>query len=255
MTADSTLHEQQIPREPDPVTGLPIGPLLDNAAPARRPEKRVLEGAFCRLEPLSAGSHTEELFEASTPVDAANRFQYLPDDPPASQEAFGNWVADMAASEDPLYFAVIDKRNGRVGGRQTLMRIAPAQQSIEIGNIYWGPDIAASPVTTEANFLFAKYAFDELGYRRYEWKCNALNEPSRAAAIRFGFQFEGLFRRNAIVKGRSRDTAWYSIIDEEWPVLKAAYEQWLASENFDASGQQKSRLSELTRNALNARRG
>ncbi len=126
------------------------------------------------------------------------------------------------------------------------MRIAAANQCIEIGNIYWGPEIAGTRVASEANFLFAQYAFDELGFRRYEWKCNALNAPSRRAALRFGFRYEGHFRRAVIVKGRSRDTSWFSIISDEWPALKAVYQQWLAPENFDDQGNQKTRLSQLT---------
>ena len=125
-----------------------------------------------------------------------------------------------------------------------------ANQSIEIGDIYWGPAMSRTALSTEANFLFAKYAFDELGYRRYEWKCNALNAPSRQAAERFGFTFEGHFRRATIVRGRSRDTTWYAMISEEWPALKAAYEQWLAPQNFDTNGQQKTALSALTAKAL-----
>ena len=243
------LHQQQIPQEPDPVTGLPIGPVV-SVTPARRPERKVLDGQYCRLEPFDADRHTDGLFAASTPGDAPNRFQYLFEDAPTSVASLHEWMQSMSQSEDPLFFAVIDKATGRIGGRQTLMRIAPAAQGIEIGNIYWGPDIAGTRVATEANFLFARYIFDELGYRRYEWKCNALNAPSRAAALRFGFQFEGLFRRALVVKGRSRDTTWYSMISEEWPALRQAYERWLAPDNFDNQGQQKTRLSEMTAQAL-----
>ena len=152
----------------------------------------------------------------------------------------------------PLFFAVIDRATGRVEGRQTLMRISPAHRCIEIGNIYWGPRIAGTRVATEAMYLFAAYVLDTLGYRRYEWKCDALNAPSRRAAQRFGFTWEGHFRRAVIVRGRTRDTAWYAMIDEEWPALKAAYERWLAPKNFDGEGRQKTRLSELTAAALEA---
>ena len=249
----SYLHDNQIPREIDAATGLPIGPLLANPAPAKRPERVVLEGRFCRLEPIDPVRHREQLLAASTPPDAANRFRYLFDTVPQTADDLDQWLAKMAASEDPLVFAVIDKRpghgNGRVEGRQTLMRIDPANQSIEIGNIYWGPAISRSPVTTEANFLFAKYIFD-LGYRRYEWKCDALNAPSRKAAERFGFTYEGHFRRAVINKGRSRDTTWFAMIGEEWPALKAAYERWLDPANFDAKGQQKTSLADLTAQAL-----
>jgi len=247
---ENELHAEQIPTERDPELGLPIGPVLSNAEPAQVPQRIVLEGRYCRLEPLDAARHCNELYAASTPHDAAARFLYLGEPAPASTGVLKAWAEAAEASADPLFFAVIDRRTGTVEGRQTLMRITPMQQTIEIGNIYWGPAIAGTQVATEANFLFAQYAFDELGYRRYEWKCNALNEPSRRAAIRFGFTYEGHFRRAVITRGRTRDTSWFSIIDEEWPQLKAAYEQWLAPENFDAEGQQRSRLSDLTAVAL-----
>ena len=253
-----SMHDDQIPREIDAATGLPIGPLLADPAPAKRPQRVVLDGRFCRLEPIDPARHREELFAASTPPDAAGRFRYLFDTVPSSPADLDDWLAKARASEDPLVFAVIDKRpgiagggkaGGRVEGRQTLMRIDPANQSIEIGNIYWGTAISQSPVTTEANFLFAKYVF-ELGFRRFEWKCDALNAPSRKAAERFGFTYEGHFRRAVINKGRSRDTTWFAMIKEEWPALKAAYEQWLAPDNFDAAGRQKTALSTLTARAL-----
>ena len=226
-----------------------VGPLLANPASAKVPERIVLEGRFARLEPLDAKAHGDQLFAASSPADAPARFAYLPEEPGMDRSAFDAWIANRAASSDPLFFAVIDKRTGTIEGRQTLMRIDPANQAIEIGNIYWGPAISRTPVTTEANFLFAQYAFDALGYRRYEWKCNALNVPSRKAALRFGFTYEGHFRRSNIVKGRSRDTSWFSIIDEEWPAIKRGYEAWLSPENFDSQGQQRDTLSLLIANA------
>jgi RimJ/RimL family protein N-acetyltransferase len=239
-------YDSQIPQEIDPQSGLPIGPLMANPQPAKRPQRITLEGTYCRLEPLDLDRHTEQLFAASTPADALAKHRYLGDNAPQSMEEFADWMRKSQASEDPLFFAVIDKCSGRVEGRQTLMRITPEQQSIEIGNIYWGPAISQTPITTEANFLFAEYALEVLGYRRYEWKCDALNAPSRRAALRFGFRYEGHFRRAVITKGRTRDTTWFSIIDEDWPALKAAYQQWLAAENFDAQGVQKTRLSDLT---------
>ena len=242
--------DTQIPREIDTETGLPIGPLVADPAPAKRPQRVVLEGRFCRLEPLDAARHGDELFRASTPPDAAARFLYLFENPPVGRAEFQTWLEKVAVSEDPLFFAVIDKRSGRVEGRQTLMRIDPPNRVIEIGSIYWGPAIARTAVTTEANFLFAQYAFDELGYRRYEWKCNALNAPSRAAAGRFGFSYEGHFRRAVVIKGRTRDTSWYSMLADEWPRLRNAYESWLSPENFDADGKQKTSLSHLTKAAL-----
>ncbi|MEL6948372.1 MAG: GNAT family protein, partial [Pseudomonadota bacterium] len=147
--------------------------------------------------------------------------------------------------DDPLFFAVIDKRTHRVEGRQTLMRIEPTHGVIEIGNIHWGANIARSPVTTEAFFLFADYVFSTLGYRRFEWKCNNRNGPSKRAAERFGMTFEGVFRQALVVKGENRDTAWYSLLDHEWPALKPAFEAWLSADNFDADGGQKKTFKQV----------
>jgi RimJ/RimL family protein N-acetyltransferase len=235
--------DAQIPREIDAASGLPVGPLVAGAAPPR-PARVVLDGTFCRLEPLDPVRHGDDLFMASTPPDGAARFLYLGEEPPASRQALEPWLQEKAASADPLYFAVIDKRTGRVEGRQTFLRIDPPARSIEIGHIYWGPRIARSPVTTEANYLFAQYAFDQLGYQRYEWKCNALNAPSRAAALRFGFMYEGHFRRATVTKGRTRDTTWYSIIADEWPGVRAGYQAWLDASNFDANGRQRRTLKD-----------
>jgi RimJ/RimL family protein N-acetyltransferase len=244
------LHDDQIPAVADPETGLPIGPELQRPGPAAKPERIVLDGRYCRLEPLDPKRHGDDLWRAVTPPDAARRFQYLPVAAPASRAEHDAWMETRAASPDPLYFTVIDKRTGRAEGRQSLMRIDPANQSIEIGDIYWGPAISRSAISTEANYLFASYAFDALGYRRYEWKCNALNAPSRRAAERFGFTYEGLFRRAVIVRGRTRDTTWFAMIDEEWPALKAAYERWLDPANFDGEGRQRTSLGALTAAAL-----
>ncbi len=241
-----SIHDDQVPREIDAGTGLPIGPRLANPQPAEAPERIVLEGCYALLEPLDADRHGDELRAASTPSDRSVRFRYMPELPPDSPGPFGTWLAGAAASADPLFFAVIDRATGRAEGWQTFLRITPVHQCIEIGNIYWGPRIAGTRVATEAMYLFAAYALESLGYRRYEWKCDALNVPSRRAALRFGFTYEGHFRRAVIIRGRNRDTSWFSIIDEEWPALKAAYERWLAPENFDSQGRQKARLSELT---------
>ena len=244
------LHDQQVPREIDPGSGLPIGPLLAAPGPAKMPERTVLEGRYARLEPLDPVRHGDDLYAASTPPDAAARFRYLSDPAPDSRAAFAAWLRAAAASGDPLFFTVIDRATGRAEGRQTLMRIAPAAQCIEIGNIYWGPRAAGTRVATEAQYLFAAYVFEALGYRRYEWKCDALNAPSRRAARRFGFTWEGHFRRAVIVRNRTRDTSWFAMIGEEWPTLREAYERWLAPENFDAQGRQRARLGDLTGAAL-----
>ena len=216
---------------------------LSNWTPRPRPERKVLEGRYVRLEPLSAALHGDGLYEAATAE--AERFRWLFEARPESRAAFQPWLEKVEASEDPLFFTVIDKPSGKIAGRQTLMRIDQTCGVIEIGSILWGSLVARKPAATEAQFLFARYVFDELGYRRYEWKCNNHNEPSKRAAERFGFSFEGIFRQHMIVKGENRDTAWFSIVDKEWPALKAAYEGWLDPANFDSDGNQKRRLEDF----------
>jgi RimJ/RimL family protein N-acetyltransferase len=205
----------------------------------------VIEGRFVRLERLDPARHGEGLFEASATGEAAQKFRWLPEAPPSDRESFRAWVEKVAESHDPLFYAVIDKASGKVAGRQTLMRIDAANGVIEIGNIYWGPLMSQRPAATEALYLFARHVFDDLGYRRFEWKCNDDNLPSKKAAARFGFTAEGVFRQHLVVKGLNRDTAWFSIIDKEWPALRQAYEAWLQPANFDAEGRQKRRLEEF----------
>ncbi|WP_292897046.1 GNAT family N-acetyltransferase [Nitratireductor sp.] len=207
-----------------------------------RPERRVLEGRTVRLEPLDPVLHGNGLYAVSTVADADERFRWLAEYPPESEEAFRPWLEKVAESTDPFFYAVIDRETERVGGRQALMRIDPANGVIEAGNIYWGPGISRSVRATEALYLFARHIFDDLGYRRFEWKCNNANLPSRRAAERFGFKFEGVFRQHMIVKGENRDTAWFSILDSEWPALKSAFDAWLDPANFDKEGRQKKRL-------------
>lgn len=208
--------------------------------PAQPPVRRVLEGRYSRLEPL-APHHAEDLFAAATIGDAVSRFAYLPSDPPASVAVIADWI-DRSQGSDPIPFAVIDKASGRAEGWQQFMRIEAQHGVIEIGNVLRGPAIARSRVATEALYLFAREAFDVLGYRRFEWKCNDRNEPSKRAARRFGFTFEGVFRQHMIVKGENRDTAWFAMLDSEWPAVRAEFERWLDPDNFDASGGQRSRL-------------
>lgn len=206
--------------------------------PCPRPARAVLEGRYARLEPLAA-SHLDGLVAAS--ADATS-FDYLFDVPPKDREDLKAWIAQRAKSEDPLFHAVIDKATGIAGGRQTFMRITPEHGVIEIGNILWGPAIRRTRVATEALFLSAKHVFEDLGYRRFEWKCNDRNEPSKKAALRFGFVFEGVFRQHMWVKGANRDTAWFAMLDRDWPRLRATYERWLAPANFDAAGRQRAKL-------------
>jgi len=204
------------------------------------PERIVLEGRYARLEPL-APQHAADIFAVSSLPGGAERYQWLFSDAPQS---LAEMEARIAATDwgDNRYVAVVDKASGKALGQQGWMRIRPEHGSIEIGGVYWGLPMARTPLATEALFLFARYIFDDLGYRRFEWKCNTLNEPSKAAAKRFGFQFEGIFRQDMILKGASRDTAWFSMLDSEWPALRAEYERWLDPSNFDADGQQKTRL-------------
>ncbi len=206
--------------------------------PCPHPARVVLEGRYARLEPLAL-AHAGGLMAA---CDDAASFDYLFDVPPTDLDDLKSYIGQKAVSEDPLFHAVVDKATGVAGGRQTLMRITPGHGVIEIGNILWGPAIRRTRVATEALYLAAKYVFDELGYRRLEWKCNDLNEPSKAAARRFGFAFEGVFRQHMWVKGANRDTAWFAMLDRDWARLRAAYEGWLAPSNFDAAGRQRARL-------------
>lgn len=218
---------------------------LSNWTPRPRPERKVLDGRYVRLEPLSAARHGDGLFEAATAGDADERFRWLGETTPATRAEFQPWLEKVEVSEDPIYFVCIDKATGKVAGRQTLMRIDPANGVAEIGHIHWGPLMQRKPAATEAHFLFMQYVFDELGYRRWEWKCNDRNEPSKRAANRFGFSPEGVFRQAMVIKGENRDTAWFSIIDKEWPGLKTAYLAWLDPANFAADGTQKKRLEQL----------
>ncbi|MBI1942530.1 MAG: GNAT family N-acetyltransferase [Betaproteobacteria bacterium] len=214
---------------------------MPRALPCARPARVVLAGRYARLEPLAA-SHVAGLFDASSGAGAGARFAYLADDPPRDRNELDLWIERSSAKEDPLFSAVIDLASGRAAGRQALMRIVPEHGVIEIGHILWGLAIARTRVATEALYLAAKYVFEDLGYRRFEWKCNDLNEASRAAALRFGFSYEGLFRQHMVVKGASRDTAWFSMLDREWPALRKEYDRWLQPENFAADGKQKTQL-------------
>jgi RimJ/RimL family protein N-acetyltransferase len=206
--------------------------------PCARPARIFLEGRYARLEPV-APAHAQGLLAASA---EPRSFDYLFDVPPQGLEDVRAWIAKNAAAEDLVVHAVVDKATGVAGGRQSFMRIVPEHGVIEIGNILWGPAIARTRVATEALYLAARHVFDDLGYRRFEWKCNNLNEPSKASARRFGFTFEGVFRQHMWTKGANRDTAWFAMIDKDWPRMRAAYQRWLEPANFDADGRQLARL-------------
>ncbi len=223
----------------DTVNGLPIGAAVDNP-PAARPEAVTFDGRFCRIERFDGGRHGESLWQAVAGHD--DLWVYMGNGPFADAASFMRWARDRAAAADPFAYAVVDRGSGRAIGTVTLMEIRPAMGVIEMGNIVYAPLLQRTAAATEAQYLMARHVFDDLAYRRYEWKCNALNAPSRRAAERLGFTYEGTFRQHMIVKGRNRDTAWYAMTDGDWPRVKAAFEAWLAPANFDAAGAQKHRL-------------
>ncbi len=229
--------------------GQPLGALVEGG-PARRPVRTVLEGRIIDVRPFDADLHAADLF-ARSHGDAASEalWAYLSVPPFPDLETFTRHYAEAARKDDPLMFALVDRASGRAVGHATYMRIEPAQRVIEVGNILFTPALQRSVAATEAMYLMARHVFEDLGYRRYEWKCNALNMPSRRAAERLGFSFEGIFRQHMIVKGHNRDTAWFSLLDGEWPRAKAAFEAWLAPENFAQDGTQKRRLDHI-RNEL-----
>jgi RimJ/RimL family protein N-acetyltransferase/GNAT superfamily N-acetyltransferase len=218
---------------------------LSRWTPRPRPERRAHEGRYVRLEPLDVERHGDALFEAG-PTDPA-LLRYLPERPFPDRASFQPWLDKAAASPDPLFFAAIDGDSGRAEGRLSLMRIDEANGVIETGHLLFGPRLSRRPAATEAIYLLARHVFDELGYRRFEWKCNDANEPSKRAAVRFGFVFEGVFRQHMVIKGENRDTAWYSMLDSEWPARRRTFERWFDPANFDESGRQR-----LTLSALNA---
>jgi RimJ/RimL family protein N-acetyltransferase len=217
---------------------LPVGPAVD-AAPALFPGSVTLRGRYGSIERLSAARHRSALWTAMRGHDTI--WAYLPAGPFADQVEFDAYIAACEDNKERIFYAVIDAA-GRAIGILSLMEIRPAMRVVEVGNIVYSPALQHTPLGTEAQYLIARYAFETLGYRRYEWKCNALNAASKRAAERFGFTYEGLFRQHMIVKGHSRDTAWFSILDSEWPARKAMFERWLAPENFDRDGRQKTKL-------------
>ncbi|MDP2409191.1 MAG: GNAT family protein [Pseudolabrys sp.] len=226
-----------------PQTGQPVGAPVDDR-PAQRPGPVTLQGRYGRVEKLTA-AHAAALWQAVKDDDSL--WTYMSSYGPFADEAeFCAWVAARAALDDPYAYAIVDTENHAVG-IATLMDIRPAMRVIEVGHIVYAPVLKRTPLGTEAQYLLARYAFETLGYRRYEWKCNAHNAASRRAALRYGFVFEGILRQNIIAKGRNRDTAMFSMLDSEWPLRKANFERWLAPENFGADGRQK-----LSLGALNA---
>ena len=220
-----------------------LGRPVPDWTPPPRPEGLRLAGRYAALEPLSADEHAADLFELFAGADAV--WDYMPVGPFSSAATFHRWMKEVVTGNDPCFVAIRNLDTGRWEGFCSLLRIAPEAGSIEVGYISYSPALQRSRAATEAQFLLMQWAF-EAGYRRYEWKCNALNLPSRRAAQRYGFSYEGVFRQAQVVKGRNRDTAWFAVIDSEWPALKEAFAAWLAPSNFDAEGRQKERLGDLT---------
>ena len=228
--------------------GQPIGFDVPGWTARPRPPRTPMAGDHCRLEPLDPGRHAADLFEANADDREARMWAYLGYGPFATLADYRAWMEATCLGDDPRFHAVID-RSGRAVGIASYLRIEPAMGVIEVGHIAWSPRLQRRPAATEAMVLMMARVFDELGYRRYEWKCDALNAPSRHAAQRLGFRFEGIFHQHMIYKGRNRDTAWYSIVDGEWPRLRRAYRDWLAPANFDGEGRQIRSLGDFTRQA------
>jgi len=224
--------------------GQPIGDSVPNWSPRPYPPAAPMQGRLGRLEPLSAAQHAASLYEAFSLAPDGRLWTYVPDEPPQSLQDMMAHIAAKAARADLVMNAILDPED-RALGYSAFMRIDPQIGSIEVGHVVFSPALQRSPLATEAMYLMMRQAFDELGYRRYEWKCDSLNAPSRRAAGRLGFKYEGIFRNATVLKGRNRDTAWFSIIASEWPLVKAALEAWLDPANFDAKGRQVRCLEEI----------
>ena len=230
----------------------PIGFSIGDWTPPVRPPAEPMIGRYCRLERLDADRDGQSLFDAYALDSEGRNWTYLPHGPFENYAEFHIWLSGMAKLDDPFFFTIIDAESQTSVGIASYLRITPPAGSIEVGHIHYSPLLQRTPAATEAMYLMMKQAFS-LGYRRYEWKCDALNAPSRMAAQRLGLSYEGVFRQATVYKQRNRDTAWYATIDREWPDLKQAFEQWLDPNNFDNDRNQKTRLSTLTAPLLKAR--
>ena len=232
--------------------GQPIGVVVPDWKPPHLPWREPMEGRFCRLEPLDPERHAADLYAANALDVQGKNWTYLPYGPFETLDSYRAWVEQRCRSSDPLFYAIVERAKDSAVGVASYLRIDPGNGSIEVGHINYSPLLQRTFAGTEAMYLMMKQAF-ELGYRRYEWKCNALNAPSREAAQRLGLSFEGIFRQAKIVKGRNRDTAWYAAIDTEWPAVQKAFLRWLDPSNFDEKGKQRIRLSDLTKPILKQR--
>jgi len=222
--------------------GQPIGITIENWQACNWPPRSTMTGQYCTMEPLNISKHAEGLFEAFLQDSNHHNWTYLPYGPFDDLASLSDWLREYCLDDDPLFYVVINQETNEVVGMASYLRIAPAVGTIEVGHIHFSPKMQRTPMATEAMYLMMARVFDELGYRRYEWKCDALNAPSKKAAERFGFRFEGLWRQATMYKGRNRDTTWFAIIDKDWPKVKAAYEAWLDADNFDENGNQKTKL-------------
>jgi RimJ/RimL family protein N-acetyltransferase len=218
----------------------PVGPVVDPLPPGSRPDMRPLHGLWMLLEPVSAERHARDLFDSISASDGV--WTWMGYGPWDSFEAFEAWLREREASRDPWFYAFLRRDTGKASGMGAFMRCDAGNGVIEIGHIWMSPALQKTREATEAIFLMIRHCFDDLGVRRLEWKCDALNAPSRKAATRFGFEFEGIFRQHMIVKGRNRDTAWFAMLDKDWPRVRAGFERWLRPENFDGKGRQKAKL-------------
>ena len=236
----------------DSELGPPVGFALPDWKEPPRPPRTAMKGRYCRVEPIDPVRHAEELFRANSLDPSGRNFTYLGAGPFATLAAYRQWLDSYCMGEDPLFHAVIDGATHLAAGVASYLRIDPRNGVIEVGHINYSPLLQRSRAATEAMFLMMSRAFG-LGYRRYEWKCDALNAASRTAAQRLGFSFEGVFRQAVVYKGRSRDTAWYAAIDSEWPELERAFLRWLDPGNFDGAGRQRARLSDITAHVLKCR--
>ncbi len=225
--------------------GQPLDEPVPDWAPPPWPPREPVEGRYCRLVPIDPDAHAADLHAANLKGDTPANWTYLPYGPFSELSQYRAWMEETCLGDDPLFHTIIDLETGKAAGIASYLRITPQMGSIEVGHIHYSPLLQRKRAATEAMYLLMKRAF-ELGYRRYEWKCNALNEGSRRAAMRLGLSYEGVFRQMMVSKGRNRDSAWYAAIDKEWPVLKAAFETWLDPSNFDAEGCQHQSLSALT---------
>ncbi len=226
--------------------GLPIGFPLEDWQACERPPRTAMDGRYCSVEAIDPGKHAADLHAANAEDRAGRIWTYLPYGSFDELESYKAWMEQACLGEDPLFHAIIDGRSGKAVGVASYLRIEPAVGVIEVGHINYAPALQKTPAATEAMYLMMRRVFDELGYRRYEWKCDDLNAGSKAAAARLGFQFEGVFRQATIYKGRNRDTAWFAITDQDWPEIRRRMESWLDPDNFDGDGRQKRALGAIT---------